>query len=53
MNNRNDPFGLPVMFQQAWSKLAQLEPKKIVLDLGGGKLFPSLLWGGVRQKIKM
>ena len=25
-------------------KLAQLEPKKIVLDLGSGKGFPSLLW---------
>jgi len=32
-------------------KLAQLEPKKIVLDLGSGKGFPSLLWAstfGVR-----
>jgi cyclopropane fatty-acyl-phospholipid synthase-like methyltransferase len=25
-------------------KLAQLEPKSIVLDLGSGKAFPSLLW---------
>ena len=25
-------------------KLAQLEPKSIILDLGSGKAFPSLLW---------
>ena len=28
-------------------KLAQLEPKKIVLDLGSGKGFPSLLWASI------
>jgi len=28
-------------------KLAELEPKKIVLDLGSGKGFPSLLWASV------
>jgi len=28
-------------------KLAQLEPKKIVLDLGSGKGFPSLLWASM------
>jgi len=28
-------------------KLAQLEPKKTVLDLGSGKGFPSLLWASV------
>jgi cyclopropane fatty-acyl-phospholipid synthase-like methyltransferase len=28
-------------------KLAQMEPKKIVLDLGSGKGFPSLLWASV------
>lgn len=28
-------------------KLAQLEPKKIVLDLGSGKGFPSLFWASI------
>ena len=28
-------------------KLAQLEPKNIVLDLGSGKGFPSLLWANI------
>lgn len=28
-------------------KLAQLEPKKLVLDLGSGKGFPSLLWASI------
>lgn len=28
-------------------KLAQFEPKKIVLDLGSGKGFPSLLWASI------
>jgi ubiquinone/menaquinone biosynthesis C-methylase UbiE len=28
-------------------KLAQLEPKSIILDLGSGKAFPSLLWASV------
>jgi len=28
-------------------KLAELEPKKIVLDLGSGKGFPSLLWASI------
>ena len=28
-------------------KLAQLEPKKTVLDLGSGKGFPSLLWASI------
>jgi len=28
-------------------KLARLEPKKIVLDLGSGKGFPSLMWASI------
>ena len=46
-----NPISSTVLFSAG--KLAQLEPKKIVLDLGSGKGFPSLLWAsifGVRVK---
>jgi len=40
-----DPVSLTALFSAG--KLAQLEPKKIVLDLGCGKGFPSLLWASI------
>lgn len=40
-----NPISLTTLFSAG--KLAQLEPKKVVLDLGSGKGFPSLLWASV------
>ena len=37
-----NPVSLTTLFSAG--KLAELEPKKMVLDLGSGKGFPSLLW---------
>lgn len=41
-SNRLNPISSRALFLAG--KLAELEPRKVVLDLGSGKGFPSLLW---------